>query len=112
MIGPNSEHEEFCQPRSSFEAPESRRIAMKVRRRLPPNSTSEVPGRPLLRRKLVAPSVELDRTQLGQSLSLDQMGEPGDIAGVQESTSGFLVVFGPGDGTGALSLFAKRSVRP
>ena len=70
--------------------PESRRIAMKVLQRLPPNSASEVPGRPvrMRMRKLLTPAVVLDRTQLGRSLSSDQMEEPKDIVGKAEGRRG------------------------
>ena len=67
----NSEHEQFCTPRPSFEASESSQIAVKVRKRLPPNSTLEAPGRPVRMRKLLAPDV----VHLGQSLSLDQVDQ-------------------------------------
>ena len=61
---------------------ESRRIAMKVRKRLPPNSTSEVQGRPVRMRKLLAAAVVLERTHFGQ------MGEPDGIVGKAEADDG------------------------
>ena len=54
---------------------------MKVRKRLPPNSTSEAPRRLVRMGNLLAPPLTLVRTHLGQSLSLDQVEEPSDIVG-------------------------------
>ena len=42
-------------------------IAMKVRKRHPPNSSLEAPGRPVRMRKFLAPAFVLERTHLGQS---------------------------------------------
>ena len=54
---------------------------MKVRERLPPNSTLEAAGRLVRIRKLLALAVVLERTHLGQSLSQEQVEEPSDIVG-------------------------------
>ena len=76
IIGSTSEDEEFCAHRDGvLKLPESRRIAMMVRKRLPSNSTCA--------KEEVADSGR--RTHLGQSLSLDQMGEPSGFVGEAEA---------------------------
>ena len=57
MVGSNSEHEQVC----NLQLAESSQIAMKVRKRIPPNSTLEAPGRLVWMRKLLAPAVVLER---------------------------------------------------
>ena len=83
MVGRILSMNNFAHRDQVLKLPESSLIVMNVRKRLrlPPNSTVKDPGRPVRMRKLLAPAVVLERTHLGQSLSLDQVEEPCDIAG-------------------------------